>query len=132
MIDENFVSSAIRIRREFLSIESDMSKYKRKATDVVKNLNYLIKEIQSIQEKAQKREIASAEEVLTQLTKVLDEVESEGKKLEVAMKPLNVKMEKLALEEQELWRNIKQKHSDIKEEDIVDYVKDRLIKENLS
>ncbi len=132
MIDEVFVSSAIRIRKEFLAIENDMTTYKRKASEVVKNLDYLIKEIESIQEKAQKREIESAEEILSKLTKILDEVESEGKKLELAMKPLNDKMERLGLEEQELWRGIKQKHSDVKEEDIISYVKDRLNQENLS
>ena len=132
MIDESFVQSAIRIRREFLSIENHMSDYKKKASDVVKNLDYLIKEIQTIQEKAQKREIGSSEEVLKQLTKVLDEVETEGKKLEGSMKPLNEKIEKLSLEEAELWRNIKQKHSDVKDNDIINYVKDRLDKENLS
>ena len=41
MIDESFVQSAIRIRREFLSIENHMGDYKRKASDVVKNLDYL-------------------------------------------------------------------------------------------
>ena len=41
-------------------------------------------------------------------------------------------LEKLAIEEEELWRAIKLKHSDISETDIVDYIKRRLIKENLS
>ena len=45
---------------------------------------------------------------------------------------LNSEMEKLALEEQELWRNIKERHYNISEEDIISSVKERLIRENLS
>lgn len=131
MIDEIFVESAIRIKKEYYSLHSNMDSYKKKAADVVKNLNYLIKEIEAIQEKAERKEINSAEEALNQLLKVLNEVESEGKRLEVAMKPINERLEKLAIEEQELWRNIKLKHYDVQDDDIVNYVKERLEKENL-
>ena len=131
MIDEIFVESAIRIKKEYYSLHQNMSSYKKKAADVVKNLNYLIKEIEAIQEKAEKKEISSAEEALNQLLKVLNEVESEGKRLEVVMKPINERLEKLSVEEQELWRNIKLKHDNLPDDDIVNYVKERLEKENL-
>jgi hypothetical protein len=48
------------------------------------------------------------------------------------VEPLNLEIEKLAIEEQELWRNIKEKHYNISEEDIIDSVKERLLRENLS
>jgi hypothetical protein len=131
MIDEIFVESAIRIKKEYFGLHQNMESYKKKASDVVKNLNYLIKEIETIQEKAEKKEINSAEEALNQLLKVLDEVESEGKRLEITMKPINERLEKLSIEEQELWRNIKLKHDNLPDDDIVNYVKDRLEKENL-
>jgi hypothetical protein len=35
-------------------------------------------------------------------------------------------------EEQELWRQIKQKHGDIPDDDIVEFVKNKLISEGLS
>jgi hypothetical protein len=40
--------------------------------------------------------------------KILDDVDDEGKSLEVS--PLNSDIEKLALEEQELYRQIKERH----------------------
>jgi hypothetical protein len=132
MIDEVFVQAAIRIRRNYLKMSNNMDLYKRKASEVVSNLDEIINKIQDIQDKAQNRELDSPEQALNELTRILNDVELEGKKLEDTMKPLNEELEKLSIEEQELWRNIKNKHSDINEDDIIKYVKDRLIKENLS
>lgn len=42
---------------------------------------------------------------------------------------MNKDIEKLALEEQELYRQIKQKHSNLTDEQIISSVKDRLIQE---
>ena len=50
----------------------------------------------------------------------------------IALYRLNKDIEKLALEEQELYRQIKQKHSNLTDEQIISSVKDRLIQENLS
>jgi len=64
--------------------------------------------------------------------KVLNDIEDEGHSLENLVDPLNSDIEKLALEEQELYRLIKQKHNNLTDEQIIESVKDRLIKENLS
>ncbi len=132
MIDESFIQAAIKIRRNYLKIQTNMSFYKKKASEVVDNLEVIIGEIQNLQESAQNREIKSVEEALNELTKILNNAEEEGKKLEQYIDPLNKEIEKLGEEEAELWRNIKLKYSNIDEESIVNYVKERLIKENLS
>jgi hypothetical protein len=132
MIDESFIQAAIKIRRNYLKIQTNMSFYKKKASEVVDNLEVIIGDIQNLQESAQNREIKSVEEALNELTKILNSAEEEGKKLEEYIAPLNKEIEKLAEEESELWRNIKLKYSNLEEESIVNYVKERLIKENLS
>jgi septal ring factor EnvC (AmiA/AmiB activator) len=132
MIDESFIQAAIKIRRNYLKIQTNMSFYKKKASEVVDNLEVIIGDIQNLQESAQNREIKSVEEALNELTKILNNAEEEGKKLEQYIDPLNKEIEKLGEEEAELWRNIKLKYSNIDEESIVNYVKERLIKENLS
>jgi uncharacterized protein YbgA (DUF1722 family) len=68
----------------------------------------------------------------TALIKALNEVEEEGKSLENLIDPLNKEIEKLALQEQELYRKIKEKHFNLTDEQIIESVKNRLIKENLS
>lgn len=133
MIDEIFYQSAIKIRRQYLKITNNMSFYQNKAKLVSDNLGDIIKRIDDVKESTDpKNSEFSAESAVSELVKILKEVEEEAKRLEEMVEPLNSEMEKLALEEQELWRNIKEKHYNVNEDDIINSVKDRLIRENLS
>ena len=133
MIDEIFYQSAIKIRRQYLKVTNNMTFYQGKAKIVSDNLTDIIKRIDDIKDStdAENKEF-SAESAVTELAKILREVEEEAKRLEEMVDPLNSEMEKSALEEQELWRNIKERHYNISEEDIISSVKERLIRENLS
>ena len=133
MIDEIFYQSAIKIRRQYLKITNNMTFYQSKAKVVSDNLGDIIKRIDDIKESTNPdNSDFSAESAVGELAKILREVEEEAKRLEDMVDPLNSEMEKLALEEQELWRNIKEKHYNISEDDIISSVKERLIRENLS
>ena len=66
------------------------------------------------------------------MLEILEEVDSEGKRLEDLVDPLNKEIEKLALEEQELYRQIVEHHPELTEDQIVNFVRDRLLKEGLS
>lgn len=129
MIDETFLQSATRIRRTYLKMSNNMTFYQKSASEVVKKLDNTLERIEQIKEEADKN---SAETSLNSLMKILQEIEDEGKRLEDLVNPLNKEIEKLALEEQELYRQIKEKHHDLTDEQIVESVKERLIKENLS
>ena len=63
---------------------------------------------------------------------IINDIEAEGKRLENFTNPINKNIEKLALEEQELYKQICLKHKDMTEDEIIECVKQRLIKENLS
>jgi hypothetical protein len=133
MIDEIFYQSAIKIRRQYLKITTNMSFYQNKAKVVSDNLGNIIKKIDDIKvEVDKKKSELTTESAVNELVKILREVEDEAKRLEEMVEPLNAEMEKLALEEQELWRNIKEKHYNISEDNIISSVKERLIRENLS
>jgi len=131
MIDENFINAAVRIRREYLKINSNLEMYRRRAREISENLDGLLTKIEEIQEKAYNK-TADSESILQDINKVMKDFEDEGTKLEKLIEPLNQQVEKLAIEEQELWRSIKTKHNNISDDLIIDYVKQRLIKENLS
>jgi predicted nuclease with TOPRIM domain len=133
MIDEIFYQSAIKIRRQYLKTTNNMSFYQNKAKVVSDNLGDIIKRIDDIKESAKSENLEfSTEGAVNELVKILKDVEEEAKRLEEMVDPLNAEIEKLALEEQELWRNIKERHYNISEEDIISSVKERLIRENLS
>ena len=84
------------------------------------------------EKETENQSITNNDAVVFQLTKLLTEIESEGRAVESLIDPLNKEIEKLGLEEQELWRNIKNKYSNLSDEEIVEYVRKRLLQENLS
>jgi len=135
MIDESFLQRAVYIRRTYLKMSNNMDFYKEKTENVLVKLDDTVKKIEGIQEeyesKKQDKKKQSPEDVLTELLKILDEVEEEGNKLESLVNPLNAEIEKLAKEEQELYRLIKERHSNLSDDQIVECVKKRLIEENL-
>jgi flagellar hook-basal body complex protein FliE len=135
MIDENFLQNAVRIRRTYLKMINNMDFYQNKAKEIVDRLDETIEKVNIIQQRAEeskKNNETGSQDLLNELMKILNDIEDEGHSLENLVDPLNSDIEKLALEEQELYRLIKQKHNNLTDEQIIESVKDRLIKENLS
>lgn len=133
MIDEIFLQNAIRIRRTYLKLSSNMDLYQRKAKEVIETLDSTISKIDELHERSSKKsKDDNTQQLLSELMKILDDVDDEGKSLENLVAPLNSDIEKLALEEQELYRQIKKKHHNLTEEQILESVRARLISENLS
>ena len=130
MIDEKFLIASVNIRKRYIELVSNLEIYQQRAQRVAENLKSIYDKLDKMQkdyEKDKKKNPLSTEEVL----KVLSEGEEEGSKLEKLMEPLNKKIESLNLEEAELWRQIKMKHSELDDDLIIEQVHYRLIQENL-
>jgi ATP-dependent Lon protease len=137
MVDEVFLQNAVRIRRTYLKLSNNMDLYQKKAQKVSDKLDETLLRVEEIEKEAKESRNSKAssnntEYYLNELMKALQEVDDEGKSLEDLVNPLNKEIEKLALEEQELYRKIKEKHFTLTDEQIIESVRDRLIKENLS
>ena len=138
MVDEVFLQNAVRIRRTYLKLSNNMELYQKKAQKVSDKLNETLTRIEEIEKEAKESRNSnngsnnSTEYFLNELMRALQEVDDEGKSLEDLVNPLNKEIEKLSLEEQELYRKIKEKHFTLTDEQIIESVRDRLIKENLS
>ena len=137
MVDEVFLQNAVRIRRTYLKLSNNMDLYQKKAQQVSNKLDETLVKIEKIEKEAKESRNSKSpgngtEYFLNELMKALQEVDDEGKSLEDLVNPLNKEIEKLALEEQELYRKIKEKHFTLTDEQIIESVRDRLIKENLS
>lgn len=135
MINENYLKNAISIRRTYLKLSSNMDIYQKKAESISSKLNETISKIDILQSKAEdsrnNKNDNDSNFYLSELMKILNEVEEDGASLENLVNPLNNQIEKLALEEQELYRQIKEKHYNLSDDEIVKEVHDRLLKENL-
>jgi hypothetical protein len=136
MVDEIYLQNAVRIRRTYLKLSNNMELYQKKAQEVSDKLETTISKIDDLQHQVEesrndKSGKKDSNQFLMELVKILNEVEEDGKTLESSVDPLNKEIEKLALEEQELYRQIKEKHFDLTDEQIITSVQNRLIKENL-
>jgi len=132
MIDDNFLESAVRIRRTYLKVSNNMDLYHRRAKEIVEVLENTLSKIDNLQNDIKDKRNISGDSAIKKLLDILQEVEDEGSRLEKLVEPMNKEIEKLGLEEAELYRQIKEKHSNLTEEQIVESVRTRLIKEGLS
>lgn len=131
MIDEVFLRSAVNIRRQYLKISNNMEFYHNRAKEVVEKLEKTLKDLETLQEKFKTDRNSSTEESITKLMDIIKEVEEEGERLEKLVDPMNKEIEVLSKEEHELYRQIKEKHHNLTDDEIVSYVQNRLIKEGL-
>ncbi len=132
MIDENFVQAAIKIKKEYLKVTNTLGVYQKKAKETTSEMDKIIIKLEELQEKAKNNKQMTTEMAMTDIEKIIKEFEEQAKRLTSVIDPLNEQLEKLALEEEELWRMIKNKHSDLEDYQIISYVQNRLTKENLS
>ena len=132
MIDENFIQAAVTIRRDYLKVTNTLGVYQKKAKESVDGLDNIIENIEKLKQKAKSNKEMTTDMAMEDIQRIIKDFEEETTRLTSVIDPLNEQLEKLAIEEEELWRSIKIKHSNIPEADIVDYVRKRLIKENLS
>ena len=134
MIDEKFLIAAVNIKKTYIRLLNNLNLYESKAKETLEKLNSLYDKLGVLEKDIKKPENMNNENYssVNEVLKILNELESEGVKLKAFIDPLNKKIEKLALEEQELYKQICLKHSDMTEDEIVECVRIRLVKENLS
>lgn len=137
MIDEKYLQMAFSIRRTYLKLINNLDLYRSRALQISERLEDTVKKIDDLNKQAEesaknKNSNISQIDVFEKLLKIIDEVDDEGKRLENLINPINVEIEKLAKEEMELYKQIVDSHPNLTEDQIVEIVKDRLIKEGLS
>lgn len=135
MIREDFLLRAVRIKKNYISLTNNLDVYLSKVENVSDRLEKTIGEITDIEQKYEssdkKDSKFESDKTLKELLKIIENVESEGKRLESIVNPLNKEIEKLSKEEVELYKLIKQTHSNLTEGQIVNSVKTRLDSEGL-
>lgn len=137
MIEERFLESAVRIRKSYLKTQNQLEFYHRRAKQIIQNLEEILEKVEKLQKESKidpktGKAIQTQDSAVAELVKIMEDLELQGKQLEELANPMNDTIEKLALEEQELYRQIKEKHSNLTDEQIINTVKDRIEKEGLS
>jgi seryl-tRNA synthetase len=131
MIEERFIKRAVEIRKTYLRVTRDISVYESKAKQVLETLESTVVRLNTIQENIKNKVLTNADEASKKVMEILTEVEKEGERLEKIIDPLNEQIEKLRVEENELYRIIKEKHPKITDKEIIDQIHKEIKKENL-
>lgn len=132
MIEERFIKRAVEIRKTYLKVTRDISVYESRAKQVLETLESTLGKLNQLQENIKNKVITNADEASKKVMDILAEVEKEGERLEKLIDPLNEQIETLRVEENELYRLIKEKHPKITDKIIVDEIHNELKKQNLS
>ena len=136
MIEEKFLVAAVNIKRSYIKLTSNLDFYKKRAEQTLERLQEAYVQVEDLEEEIAELKKKKDQNVDPNLTskvlEILAEIEREGTKIEKFVEPLNKEIEKLAMEEQELYRIIVETHSELSEEQIVEAVRLRLKKEGLS
>ena len=136
MIEEKFLVAAVNIKRSYLKLTSNLDFYKRRAEQTLEKLQEAYGKVETLENeikelKKQKDQNADPN-LTTKVLSILSDIEEEGNRIEKFVEPLNKEIEKLAIEEGELYRVIVETHPNLSEEQIVEAVRLRLKKEGLS
>jgi hypothetical protein len=136
MIEEKFLVAAVNIKKSYLKLTSNLDFYKRRAEQTLEKLNEAYSRVENLENeinKIKKQKDQNADpDLTTKVLSILSEIEEEGNRIEKFVEPLNKEIEKLAIEEGELYRIIVETHPNLSEEQIVESVRLRLKKEGLS
>lgn len=130
MINEQFLQSAVRIRRTYLKLSNNMNLYHKQATKLSEILTENLEKLSKIEGDVKDKKMDSKQAV-DSLLELISNIEKQSDDLEKITDDLNKEIELLSKEEQELYRSIKEKHSDLTDEQIIESVKERLIRENI-
>ena len=114
MIEEKFLVAAVNIKRSYLKLTSNLDFYKRRAEQTLERLQDAYSQVEDLEgeiaELKKKKDTNVDPNLTTKVLTILSEIEQEGNKIEKFVEPLNKEIEKLAVEEQELYRRIVETH----------------------
>lgn len=128
MIDEQLLQGAVIIRKTFLKLRKELNVYQTDVAKMVKFLKEKIKIIEQIK-KNELRNLKSRDEISVVTKKIIDEVdqiELEEKKLQTKINKINIEMEKLSKDEGILYNTIKERYSELTDEEIIKEIHQKL------
>jgi hypothetical protein len=128
MIDIQIIQSAQLIRRNFLKLNVELSKYQ---DDIRNIMNFLKKKIVELEEynKNKVKNIKNKDDIRVvseELIKSIEEIESEEKKLQRKVSNINKEMEKLKKDEENLYKTIKDRYPELSDDEIVNQIHSNL------
>ena len=129
MISQIYLDRAVKIRKEYLSLNKDASDYKV----LVEKLKDKVEEtIDGLEDLLKNINLSTEDETKEKSLKYLLELEEESQKIQKVIDPITEKIQELGKEEQSLYEQIKLNYIDLTNEEILSIIQNELKKQNLS
>lgn len=118
MISEFYLKKALNIRKEYLSIVSNINLFETMAKDVLRIIEEKLLELQELQNKINEKRISNIEAAQESLLKIILDLEEESNNIEKSVNDLLKKIDLLKEEEKKLYTNLKGEYPNLTNEEL--------------
>jgi hypothetical protein len=127
MINKKYLEQALRIRKDFKSTDNDLLSVRDKLIEINNQLEKTLKDLETIRSNTDK--YTTNESFQSDVMVHLEEFERQSNIANEIYKPLNENIEKLKIEEQNLYKTLLSEYPHLDEsiiiQEVQDYVKKR-------
>lgn len=118
MISEFYLKKALNIRKEYLSIVSNINIFENMAKDILKIIEGKLEELNTLQSKINEKRISNVESAKDSLLKIILDLEEESNNIEKSVNDLTSRIDKLKINEKELFADLRKNYQNLTNEEI--------------
>lgn len=118
MISEFYLKKALNIRKEYLSIVSNINLFENMAKDILKIIEGKLEELNTLQSKINEKKVSNIESAKDSLLKIILDLEEESNNIEKSVNDLTSRIDKLKINEKELFADLRKNYQNLTNEEI--------------
>ena len=118
MISEFYLKKALNIRKEYLSIVSNINIFENMSKDILKIIEGKLEELNTLQSKINEKKVSNIESAKDSLLKIILDLEEESNNIEKSVNDLTSRIDKLKINEKELFADLRKNYQNLTNEEI--------------
>lgn len=118
MISEFYLKKALNIRKEYLSIVSNINLFENMAKDILKIIEGKLEDLNTLQSKINEKKISNVESAKDSLLKIILDLEEESNNIEKSVNELTSRIDKLKINEKDLFIELRKNYQNLTTEEI--------------
>jgi methyl-accepting chemotaxis protein len=122
MISEFYLKKALNIRKEFLSIVSNINLFESMTKGIMGVIESKMEDLNDLQTKINEKKISNIEVAKDSLLKIIMELEEESNNIEKSVNELTSRIDKLKKDEGVLFSDLKSQYPNLTNEEIKDQI----------
>lgn len=126
MINQTYLDTAIKIRKEYIKISNELLTYSDKLTQLLSNVESNIPALEDIQKKLNNGEYTDKKIFERDFNDKSIKIEVEIEKIKTIYQTLNTKLENLGKEEEALYQTLKNVYPTLSDDDMRNIMKEKV------